>query len=300
MKKYIFLFLLLALSSTISFAQSSTPKDTSWKTEGYIQANFAQVALKNWQGGGANTLAGSGFFHIAADYKKGKKVWENFLDAGYGIIRQGPKEALFQKSDDILRLLSKYSYELKKNWYGVALGDFQTFITPGYHYNKDSISGELSRGEKLSQFMAPGYLLTSLGAEFRPSDNFFFMVAPVSGKFTFVLEDSLAAAGAFGVDPGKSMRAEFGANVASVLTVPIMKNVDFENNINLFANYKTLDQIDVNWMMNLLLKPNDIFSAKVGTHLIYDQDVDVTREDGSKGPDTQFKQVLDVGIQYKF
>lgn len=52
------------------------------------------------------------------------------------------------------------------------------------------------------------------------------------------------------------------------------------------------------------MKVNKYISTTFSTQLIYDNDIDLARTTGSKkgtfGPDVQFKQVLSVGLSYKF
>jgi hypothetical protein len=287
---------LFVLSMLCALAGNAQTSDTAWTREVVFQANFAQVSLTNWQGGGQDAIAGAGFIKAFADYAESKNAWQNKLDIGYGLLRAG-SGGTFQKTDDDLHLLSKFSRELKKPWSAVALADFQTTMTAGYKYKEDS-AGNLLRDEKLSSFMAPGYLITSLGAEYRPSDNFFFMLAPISGKFTFVTDDKLANEGAYGVDTGKNIRAEFGANAKTLLRLTLMENVLFETEAGFFANYKTIDAVDVDWKNALILNANKYINAKVSTHLIYDEDIQIEQENGRTGPAVQFKEVFTIGLQY--
>ncbi len=296
MKKYICTFIITFFVISKSFAQADTVGP--WAREAVFQLNFSQVALSNWQGGGQSTIAGVGFAHFLLSHFNQNHVWENRLGLGYGVFRQG-QSALLQKSDDMLRLQSKYSRKLSGHWNYAALADFNTFIMPGYKYREDSATKELYEAELLSRFLAPAYLITSLGLEYRPDERLSLMIAPLSGKTTFVLHDSLSAAGAFGVEPGRQLRAEFGANVKNLLKFNIMKNVLFESDANFFANYKTLNEIDINWIAGLIMTVNKNLNAKVSTHLIYDEDVDVARNDGTVGPAVQFKEALSVGIQYR-
>lgn len=297
MKKYIcVLFAVSFLSINQAFSQADTVGN--WAREAVFQLNFSQVALSNWQGGGQNTIAGAGFAKFFLSNFGEKYVWENRLDLGYGLFRQGESD-LLQKSDDMLKFLSKYSRQLSGDWNYAALADFNTFIMPGYNYREDSVTKELYEAELLSKFMAPAYLITSAGFEYRPDEKLSVFIAPLSGKTTFVMHDSLSRVGAFGVDPGERIRAELGVNVKNLLKFNLMKNVQFESDANFFANYKTLEQIDINWIAGLILTANKYFNAKVGTHLIYDQDVAISREDGTVGPAVQFKEAISIGIQYK-
>jgi hypothetical protein len=126
------------------------------------------------------------------------------------------------------------------------------------------------------------------------------VLSPVANKITIVLDDSLSQAGAFGVEEGKNIRNELGIDFTGKLKLELMDNITFETFLNLFANYKTTQFIDVNWTTNLVFKVNEYFSASFGTHLIYDNDILIAQEDGSNIQAIQFKHVLDIGIMLKF
>ena len=60
-----------------------------WKTGGVFTATVAQTSLTNWVAGGQNSLSVNGLFSGFANYKKGKSIWDNSLDLGYGLMKQG-------------------------------------------------------------------------------------------------------------------------------------------------------------------------------------------------------------------
>ena len=63
-----------------------------WKKGGVFTATLAQTSLTNWVAGGQNSLAVNGLFSGFANYKQGKSVWDNSLDLGYGLMKQGKDE----------------------------------------------------------------------------------------------------------------------------------------------------------------------------------------------------------------
>jgi hypothetical protein len=87
-----------------------------------------------------------------------------------------------------------------------------------------------------------------------------------------------------------------------------MKNVNLGTKIELFSNYLDRPQnIDVNWEMLIGMKINKLLSASISTQLIYDNDIPVPIErdvNGIKvsdvGPRLQFKEILALGLSYKF
>jgi hypothetical protein len=177
--------------------------------------------------------------------------------------------------------------------------NFKTQLANGYNYPNDS--------DKISGFMAPGYLLGAIGLDYKPNDNFAVFLAPLTLKVTFVTDDTLAAAGAFGVDPGDHFKNEFGGYLRAFLKKDVMENITFQTKLDLFSNYLHNPQnIDVSWECLLSMKVNKFISATLSTHLVYDDDVDIAVDNNDDdvpdeyGPRVQFKEVLAVGFSVKF
>jgi len=280
-----------------------------WKTGGVTALNFSQTSLTNWAAGGQSSLAGNTMINLFAYYKKGNYCWDNTLDFGYGLLKQGDKKKAW-KTDDKIELLSKYGQKAYRKWYYSALINLKTQISPGYNYPNDSV--------KISSFFAPAYLLGAIGMDYKPNENFNVFISPLTERLTFVCDQTLADNGAFGVDAatydstgkiikkGKNLRTEFGGYVRMLFKHNLMQNVAFQTKLDLFSNYlKDPQNIDINWEVLLSLKVNKYISATVSTQLVYDHNVlivDGKNSDGTDktGPRTQFKEVLGVGFSYNF
>jgi hypothetical protein len=277
-----------------------------WKTGGVFTATVAQTSLTNWVAGGQNSLSINGLFSGFANYKKGKSVWGNTLDIGYGLMKQG-KGQDFQKTDDKIDILSQYGREAFKNFYYSALMNFKTQMTPGYNYPNDSI--------KISDLFSPAYLTLALGLDYKPNAWFSAFFAPLTGKFTFVTDPDLSDEGAFGVKPGKTSRSEIGGYVRIVYSrndfkSEFLKNVSFTTKIDLFSNYTENPQnVDVSWETLLAMKVNKYLSFNFNTHLIYDDNIQVPFDKNNDGNIeagesvrslVQFKEIFGVGLAYKF
>lgn len=280
-----------------------------WKKGGFVALNIAQVGLTNWAGGGQSSIAINGLVSLFANLKIGKSTWDSSLDLGYGVLRQGSgiglKDGVFLKTDDKIDIVSKYGKRASEKWYYAGLINFNTQSTPGYNYPNDSV--------EISRFMAPAYLLGAIGMDYKPNDAFTAFISPFTMKATFVNDDTLAYAGAYGVekatfddmgnllDPGKKFRMEYGGYLRLSYKKTFMENVTITSKLSLFSNYAHNPQnIDVNWETLLELKVNKYISATIATHLIYDDDVSLTDSSGKTGPRTQFKEVIGVGFAYKF
>lgn len=273
-----FFFITLALWSNGLLAQQNAADTITqiepakyWATGASFGLNFSQVTLSNWAGGGQSSISIGSMLNLSADYNKGKSIWESRLDVVYGLIRQGDQEIdHFRKTDDMLNLASRYFYHIEEGFYFSGLLDFRTQMGVGYDYEEQN--GELVR-TRISDFMAPGFLLTSLGITYKKAKHYTIKISPVTGKYTFVLDDSLANNGAFGVTPGQHARAEFGALFNASYEKEIFTNTSLRSNLNLFSNYNTLTRMDVNWEGILVLKVNKYINSTIGAQLIYDHDV---------------------------
>lgn len=299
-------FLILIASYSIAQVTEGEDKlraktaDTTlgWKKGGVFNIGIAQASFTNWAAGGQNTIGFNGLFSAYLHNVMKNSVWENYLDLGYGKINQG-NEKMWRKTDDKIDFTSKYGQKIKKSIYFAGLLNFKTQFTNGYNYPNDSVA--------ISEFMAPGYLLGALGLEYRPNNDLTLYLAPLTSKNTFVMDETLANQGAFGVDSSKQYRTEFGGYLRFNYNTKVMENITFQTKLELFSNYLHNPQnIDVSWETLLNLKVNKFISATLGTHLIYDDDVTIQidrNRDGiveGTGKRVQFKQVLNIGFSYKF
>ncbi len=283
------------------------PADTTqgWKTGAVLGANLSQTSLTNWSAGGQNSFATNGIFSAFINYSKNRSAWVNSLDIGYGILKQGSTG--FRKTDDKFDFLSKYGQEAFKNFYYAVLFNFKTQMAPGYNYPNDT--------NKISDLFSPAYMISALGMDFKPNAYFSAFIAPLTSRITFVRDKALSDAGAFGVDPGKKSKSEFGGYLRAIFTKnnfkpEILKNVSFTSKIDLFSNYADKPQnLVVDWETLLAFKVNKFISVNFNTDLVYDDKIKIPFDkngDGiiepgeSVGSRIQFKEILGVGFSYNF
>lgn len=224
--------------------------------------------------------------------------WDNNLDIAYGTARLGGDVNEFRKTDDNFVINTKYGRNFSTNWSLSALSNFRTQLTMGYKYERIANSDQ-ERKILISDFLAPGYWLTSLGFSYRKEKTFSFMFSPLTSKITFVLNDTLSKKGQYGVKPGKQERSEVGANINVEYRKDVMKNVKLNTRLILFDNFKKMENIDVNWDVQFLLKVNKFISSTITAQMIYDDDINITRGGGSVGPSLQYKHVINVGFLYQ-
>ena len=315
--KRIFTTLLLAASLLPAMAQEDITKDDReglkklnadakadsgkvWTTGGVFQLNFSQVQLSNWAAGGYSSMSGLAQVNAFANKRVGKWAWDNSLIMAYGALNQ--EGGRTRKTDDRFELNSRLGYQMgASKWYGSALFQFRSQFLYGYDKDIDSL--------KISNLMSPGYVLFGLGFDYKPNPKFSFYISPLMTKTTFVTDQSLYYGNTdislYGVKAGENSVFQLGAYANVMYTTPLAENITFLTRLDLFSNYLDNPQnIDVNWETLWTFKVNNWFAATVNTLLIYDHEIDIAQQqnDGTfkKGPTTQFKQTLSLGLTFKF
>ncbi len=313
----VFFASVISLGAQTKIDSARAPKkDTvvvGWKKGGAMGINFTQASFTNWAAGGVNSISAQSLFNCFANYKNKTTRWDNILDLSYGLVKQNTAGSL-RKADDRIDLNSKYGkYAFRKVWYYSALVNFKTQFAPGYTYQGDTAK------TLIADFMAPGYLILAVGLDYKPTDKFSIFMAPLTAKHTFVLYQSLANAGAYGVEkaiydtagilliPGRTVRSEFGGYFRLQFRGEIMKNVNMNAKLELFSNYiNHPENVDVNTEVAFILKVNKYITANLTMQAIYDHDINISVDDDDDGvidgagPRLQFRQVLGVGFGVKF
>ena len=284
------------------------PTDTLSTFDGTLGMNLSQTSLANWAGGGESALAFTALCQMGQTKEQGPSSTSWALDAALGLLHQSDT---WRKTDDRLVLSGQWNSAIQTRLRGgrlSALVDARTQFLPGYAV----VGGVPDKDQRISDFLSPGYLVAAAGFAPKKGENQHFFVAPVTGKLTVLLDDTLAAAGAFGVGAGQSTRLELGGYIRWNLKMTLMENVTWTHQVDLFSNYMNQPgNIDVNWTGLLELTINESLRTTISTHLIYDDDVVLEKESAvlddqggiatpaKFGPGTQFKEVLSVGFSYK-
>ena len=305
------LFLLLGLSIfNYAFSQDPTlkqlqadasktikkdPADTlnlTWKKGGLYSLNLSQGSLSNWAAGGDDfTLSVNSLLSLYAFYKKGKHSWDNSFDFNLGYVNTTSLGS--RKNDDRFDLLSKYGYALGPKLNLAGLVNLRSQFFKGYTY-KDNVRNYASN------FMAPGYLLVSLGLDYKPSKELSIFLSPTTARWVFVRDTALSNKGLYGVSPGKKSNLEFGAFVMINYLKEINKNLTYKGRLDLFSNYRrNPENIDL-FMSNILnLRLSKVLTATWGLDLIYDDDVRLFGENQQSAA-LQVKSLVGLGLLVKF
>lgn len=311
--KSLFSTMILAFLSVIcypSFAQDKTVKDLqseaakevkkpiidsskTWNAGGQFDLNLAQGSQSNWAAGGDDfSFSLNTYVGVYAFYKKGKYNWDNTLDLNYGFLNTTSLGS--RKNDDRINLLTKAGYGIAPKLSLSALLNFRSQFSKGYNYNSDGTK------ELLSDFMSPGYILLSLGLDYKPIDGLSIFVSPITSRWTIVREDSLSAKGAYGVPRGAKSKNEIGAFVSVNYLHNLSKSITYKGRLDLFSNYEQNPQ-NVDVLMNNMFtaQVSKVLTASVGLDLIYDDNVKLFGPNHDS-PALQLKSQIAVGMSLKF
>jgi hypothetical protein len=286
-----------------------------WTTGGTAGFNGTFTYLNQWAAGGNNSISTTGLLSYYANYRKGKNAWDNSLDVAYGLLLQGFDSRAI-KTDDKFDITSKYGYQASQKWFYAGLLNFKTQFAPGYSALSNGLPDYSNR---ISDFMAPGWTLLSLGMDYKPNKKFTAFISPLTYRGIIVLDQDLADAGAFGVrrqfeadgvtaikGSGSNLRSEMGAYARVQYTSDIMENVNLKTKLELFSNY--LDRpgnVDVSWENLISMKVNKFLTCTIFTHLIYDDNTSIVKERDeigtpiNVGPGVQFKSIIGLGLSWK-
>ncbi|WP_242087462.1 DUF3078 domain-containing protein [Aestuariivivens sediminis] len=283
-----------------------------WTNKNKFSIDLSEVAFVNWNSGGSNSISALVGFYKEANYRDKYYFWNNNITTRYGVNSQ--QGETIRKTDDLFELNSNLGYkpDIISNWfYSLRLG-FRTQFANGYQYpNTDA---------PISRFMAPGYMFFGGGMEYgKHIDELSFYFSPLTLKATFVLDDDLANAGAFGVTPavydefgtllrkGQRVRREAGILITNSYEMQVVENIGLKHQVNLYTDYvNNFGNVDLDWRLDFDFKVNSFVRATLGSHIRYDDDVkiqeptEVEGEYDEAGAKVQWKQFLGVGFAVDF
>jgi hypothetical protein len=195
--------------------------------------------------------------------------------------------------------------------------NFKSQFADGYNFPDDS--------NVVSRFASPAFITIAVGLDYKPNDYFSLFISPATGKLTIVSDQDIADAGSFGVEGatydtagnkltnGENIRYEFGAYLNAKFQKDVTKNVNILSKLALFNNYideniSNRKNIDVSWETMINIKAGKYLTTSIFVHLVYDNDIDIPTYETingvetvvGEGPKLQLKEVLGLGLSYKF
>ncbi len=263
--------LLLLLPCFLVHAQNDT---LHWKKTMQTGLNLNQASFSdNWKGGGVNSIALGTFLNATASFSDKKKItFDNDLQLAYGFVQNKGQTA--RKSQDKIFFDSKLGYKIAAKWNLFASVNFTSQFDAGFEYKKDAQGMEYSL--LLSKFMAPAYLTSSIGLEYKPVDYFWARFGTGTLRQTFVLDTSLYLTNPknFGVEIGKKIRNEVAFQFIANFDKDIATNLNLKTRFAALAPYENIGRIVSRLDATLTAKVNKFINVNLTGTVLNDPDMD--------------------------
>jgi hypothetical protein len=289
MKSFIIVACLLAGPSL--FAQDADT--TYWKKAFKGSLNFNQAAFsENWSAGGVNSIGLNALLNYKANYLKGKSSWDNEIDLIFGFLNNDGVG--YRKNNDRIFIDTKYGHALSSKWNAFGSLNVTTQFASGYKYEKDA--NDLEVATLISEFMAPGYFIASLGFEYTPQTYFKLRLSPLAPRLTVVRNKELYlnVDSNYGVEIGETTRWEWLAfQMIADFDKDLNENLNLKFKYMLYANLETLEFEQIDHRLDVILSAQiaKYLDVKLIGALLYDYD---------QIDEVQLSQSLGIGFVYTF
>jgi len=265
---------------TLSAQDKKEENPLGWKKGGSIGFDLTGMSILNPRlGAGANRFGFGGLASFFANKKAEKSFWDNSSNLQLSALRIGGKDQPFQKNVDILRLNSRYGYNLKKDVLFFAIdGAAETQLLATYSGNLLKKDQADPKSELLTKFFAPVRLQVSPGLDYKPNPHLSFFFAPISFSLLYVSDDRLARisdltveAPPLGNKKGSNSRAQWGYALKAAYTNKFFKDkVAVSSKMGWFADYTENLNGNILWQNALDLAIFKGLSLNLYGDLFYD------------------------------
>jgi hypothetical protein len=287
------IFLLLACLILVTAppvrAQDTTavPADGTWNSSLTGKLSGSQVAYRNWQEGGLNTLAVTS--SVDGKFVRGGEHWIQTyeLRLAFGLVQQDTLAV--RKSDDLIRLGAGLQYrgdQFFRIFRPTISAALRTQFADGFNYDEDPLNEGRNLPVKTSEFFAPAVLTQSLGLTYEPAPWIATRFG-IAGKETIVRVPELRVL--YDVDPDRAFLAEGGIESETTIDRELMTNVRYQSRLNLFQTLTQQEPLDVLWENVITMQVNNRLNVGFEYVMLYD----ANRSDA-----VQIKEVLSVGISF--
>ncbi len=240
--------------------------------------NLTQVSYTDWAQGGDNALAYVALLQGKSELNKPVTNWSTEYNFAYGQTKLGDKG--IRKTDDKIDLASVLTYKMGVYINPFVSVTFKSQFTTGYKYTDTSRTA-------VSNFLDPAYSTQAVGLGYQPVPEFKTRLG-VGLRETFTKNYPQYADDPATIDTEKT-KVEGGLESVSELEIPIDSIVLFKAKLELFAPFKTMDQIVVHSDNTLTVKISKYINVNFNLQFINDRVV---------SPRTQIKEALALGLTY--
>lgn len=257
-----------------------TTKAMGWNLRLVSGLNLTQVSYKDWSQGGEDALAYTASIIGGAVHRAEFTEWSNLLKLGYGQSRLGSQG--IRKTDDEIYFESLFIYLLRTHINPYGSFTLRTQFAPGYEYPTDTTR------RQVSTFFDPAYMTQSIGLAWQPDPIFTTRLGAGVREVITTQFNQYADDKATPLEVEKT-RIQGGVESVSSLAWEFAENMILSSRLELFAPFKTMDQIIVRSDNLIAMKVNKYVTANF--NIVFVNDVNVNTR-------TQIKETLSIGFSY--
>ncbi|QNL50718.1 DUF3078 domain-containing protein [Olivibacter sp. SDN3] len=266
-----------------------------------INANQATFS-DNFNNGGVNSISLGSMFNTKWDYTRDNKTFISEMDLRYGVVQN--ENQLSRKSQDRIWWDNKFSLKFAPKWGFFAALTFETQFDVGWRY--ENRAGVDTRVQRISNFMAPGYLTQSLGLEYKPDQFSSIRFGTGTARQTFVLDDEvllpespldLPPEARFGVPFPGTFRNELAFQILATTDRDLSSMLHLKAQYEFFANYEEFRNARHRLDAILTARVSRVISVMFNATLLYDP---LQIPDQTFANTLQRSQLIGIGISYKF
>ncbi len=271
---------LLIMFTTLAYAEDKKDKKPvyGWIKESIITLNYSQSKFDNWSKGGENTLTWQA--ELRAKFEKNELKY-NWLNKGYLIYGKTQVGTdITKKASDEIRVESVYTYKVGSHVNPYVSFTGLTQFSKGYKY-ADTTQIEVSN------FWDPSFLTESIGIGYNGGESF-------KTRLGAALKQTITRNfNSYSDDPNteniEKIDNSFGAESVTDLQIKFNDDIIFLSMLQLFSNFRAIDEVDVRWNNLFVAKIMKYVSVSLSFDIVYDKNISKKR---------QIQQIFAIGLTY--
>jgi hypothetical protein len=239
--------------------------------------NLSQAYYDKWAKGGTDAFAYELNVSGSATLAEADYSWVTQAKAIYGRTKLGSLAS--RKSSDQFDFETVYTRLLKIHVNPFASLTAQSQFVPGFAYTE----APLSRSQ-ISDYFNPAYFTQTLGLGMEP-------IKDLKERLGATMKQTVGSYGfqSNGVRTGKDFKQEFGLSSTTEYQRALMENIQATTRLDVFVNFKGVDDIDGRWANKVTAKVNKWVNVNAEYEVLYDSDLSL---------DTQTREGLAIGISF--
>jgi hypothetical protein len=278
---------LTVLAALITLAPSTIHAQTSvaavdsvkygWTHQAGGLLNLSQAYYDEWAKGGTDAFAYEWNLNGSIALVQERYSWETKAKALYGRTKLGSLAS--RKSSDQFDFETVYTRLLKIHINPFASATAQSQFFPGYAYDEKT-----NDRTRISDYFNPAYFTETIGLGVEP-------VKDLKERLGATMKQTVGSYGfqEKGVRTGEDFKQEYGLSSTTEYERSLMQNIQATTRLDVFVNFKGVDNIDGRWANRITAKVNKLINVNFEYEMLYDADLSL---------DTQTREGLSIGISF--